>query len=149
MADTRDPSLDNLDMLVTELHRHSPAGSASDEDARTLAAWLGQVRAMDGSDLLLVAGLPPTVRVKGAASPLPGQPLTAEDIERVVSTIVPFRLRKRYRAGEAIDLNVSCVLTEESPTLAEEEDRNQREDDDRDQCVPLEEEFDDLIRRQT
>jgi twitching motility protein PilT len=104
MADTRDPSLDNLDMLVTELHRHSPAGSASDEDARTLAAWLGQVRAMDGSDLLLVAGLPPIVRVKGVASPLPGQPLTAEDIERVVSAIVPFRLRERYRAGEAIDL---------------------------------------------
>jgi twitching motility protein PilT len=105
MPDSRDQHIDDLDTLVTELHRSLPAGSASDaDDARTLATWLGQVRAMDGSDLLLVSGQPPLVRVKGVVSPLPGHGLAGDEIEAVVSSVVPFRLRERYRAGEAIDL---------------------------------------------
>lgn len=105
MPDTRDQHFDDLDALVAELHRRLPPGSVSDaDDARTLAMWLGQVRAMDGSDLLLVVGQPPLVRVKGAVSPLPGQGLAGEEIESVVSSVVPFRLRERYRAGEAVDL---------------------------------------------
>ena len=62
------------------------------------------MRDQDGSDLLLVAGLPPLARVKGQVSRLRGDALSGEDIEAAVSPVVPSRLRERYRDGEAIDL---------------------------------------------
>ena len=105
MSETRNHPVDDLDKLVSELHLISQARSvpiASDSPA--LADWLQQVREQDGSDLLLVAGLPPLARVKGHVSRLLGDVLSGEDIENAVSPVVPSRLRERYRNGEAIDL---------------------------------------------
>ena len=105
MSDTRNHRLDDLDRLVSELHELSPARPAMVAgDTPELGEWLRQVRAWDGSDLLLVAGLPPLARVKGQISRLHGEPLSGEDIEHAVSPIVPSRLRERYRDGDAIDL---------------------------------------------
>jgi twitching motility protein PilT len=105
MSESRNHPVDDLDKLVSELHLISQARSvpiASDSPA--LADWLQQVREQDGSDLLLVAGLPPLARVKGHVSRLLGDVLSGEDIENAVSPVVPSRLRERYRNGEAIDL---------------------------------------------
>jgi twitching motility protein PilT len=105
MSESRNHPVDDLDKLVSELHLISQARSvpiASDSPA--LADWLQQVREQDGSDLLLVAGLPPLARVKGQVSRLLGDVLSGEDIENAVSPVVPSRLRERYRNGEAIDL---------------------------------------------
>jgi twitching motility protein PilT len=105
MSESRNHPVDDLDKLVSELHLISQARSvpiASDSPA--LADWLQQVRAQDGSDLLLVAGLPPLARVKGHVSRLLGDVLSGEDIENAMSPVVPSRLRERYRNGEAIDL---------------------------------------------
>ena len=105
MSESRNHPVDDLDKLVSELHLISQARSvpiASDSPA--LADWLQQVREQDGSDLLLVAGLPPLARVKGHVSRLLGDVLNGEDIENAVSPVVPSRLRERYRNGEAIDL---------------------------------------------
>ena len=105
MSESRNHPVDDLDKLVSELHLISQARSvpiASDSPA--LADWLQQVREQDGSDLLLVAGLPPLARVKGHVSRLLGDVLGGEDIENAVSPVVPSRLRERYRNGEAIDL---------------------------------------------
>jgi len=105
MPDTPERGFDDLDTLVSELHRSAPAVSTPEAaDTLALVTWLRQVRELDGSDLLLVAGLPPLVRVKGQVSRLPGDGLTGEDIEGAVSSIVSPRLRERYRAGEAVDL---------------------------------------------
>ena len=106
MSDPRNHRVDDLDRLVSELHelgglsRSAPVTG----DTLELGDWLRQVRAQDGSDLLLVAGLPPLARVKGQMSRLHGETLSSEDIEGAVSPIVPSRLRERYRDGEAIDL---------------------------------------------
>jgi twitching motility protein PilT len=105
MSESRNHPIDDLDKLVSELHLISQARSvpiASDSPA--LADWLQQVREQDGSDLLLVAGLPPLARIKGHVSRLLGDVLSGEDIENAVSPVVPSRLRERYRNGEAIDL---------------------------------------------
>jgi len=105
MSESRNLPVDDLDKLVSELHLISQARSvpiASDSPA--VADWLQQVREQDGSDLLLVAGLPPLARIKGQVSRLLGDVLSGEDIENAVSPVVPSRLRERYRAGEAIDL---------------------------------------------
>ena len=105
MSDTRKHRVDDLDRLVSELHQITPSRSVPiASDTPELADWLHQVRDQDGSDLLLVAGLPPLARVKGHVSRLRGDPLSGEDVESAVSPMVPSRLRERYRDGEAIDL---------------------------------------------
>ena len=105
MSDTRRPRVDDLDRLVSELHQITSARSTPiTGDTPDLADWLRQVRDQDGSDLLLVANLPPLARVKGQVSRLRGDSLSGEDIEAAVSPIVPTRLRDRYRDGDAVDL---------------------------------------------
>jgi twitching motility protein PilT len=105
MSDTRNPRIDDLDRLVSELHQIAPVRSApAADDAPDLADWLRQVRDQDGSDLLLVATLPPLARVKGEMSKLRGEALDSDDIESAVSPLIPTRLRERYRDGQAIDV---------------------------------------------
>src|SRR5688572_14582122 len=105
MSDPRPHGIDDLDRLVSELHQISPAEpAAASSDAFDLAAWLQQVRDQDGSDLLLVSGLPPLGRVKGQVVRLKGDALSGEDVETAVSPVVSSRLRERYREGAAIDL---------------------------------------------
>jgi len=105
MSETRNHPVDDLDKLVSELHLISQASSAPiASDSPNLADWLRQVREQDGSDLLLVAGLPPLARIKGQMARLIGDVLSGEEIENAVSPVIPSRLRERYRDGEAIDV---------------------------------------------
>jgi len=93
-----------LDTIVSELQATRLVPEPVEGDTPALAEWLRRVRELDGSDLLLVAGMPPLARVKGQVSRLPGNGLDGDAIERAVSPVVPSRLRERYREGEAIDL---------------------------------------------
>jgi twitching motility protein PilT len=105
MSETRNLPVDDLDKLVSELHLISPARTAPlASETPDLADWLRQVRAQDGSDLLLVAGMPPLARVKGQVSRLLGDTLSGEQIENAVSPVIPSRLRDHYRDGQAVDL---------------------------------------------
>jgi twitching motility protein PilT len=105
MSETRNHPVDDLDKLVSELHLISEARSAPiASDSPNLSDWLRQVRERDGSDLLLVASLPPFARITGQMSRLIGDLLSGEDIENAVSPVIPSRLRERYRDGEAIDV---------------------------------------------
>ena len=105
MSETRNHPVNDLDKLVSELHLISQASSAPiASDSPNLADWLRQVREQDGSDLLLVASLPPLARIKGQMSRLIGDILSGEDIENAVSPVIPSRLRERYRDGQAIDV---------------------------------------------
>ena len=65
---------DDLDALVTELNAGAPRPAADGQTAR-LRAWLELVVAQSASDLLLVAGAPPSLRVAGAVVPLGEAPL--------------------------------------------------------------------------
>src|SRR5262245_9208766 len=69
-----------------------------------LYGWLAEVRARDASDLLLVAGAPPTLRVAGRLVPIAHDTLSSEDVEAAVLPVVPVRLQDRFRSGEAVDL---------------------------------------------
>jgi len=104
MSDMRDRGVDDLDTIVSELQATRLVPEPVEGDTPALAEWLRRVRELDGSDLLLVAGMPPLARVKGQVSRLPGNGLDGDAIERAVSPVVPSRLRERYREGEAIDL---------------------------------------------
>jgi twitching motility protein PilT len=87
---------DDLDAIVTALN----AGASpplSDEHTARLRAWLEQVVAQSGSDLLLVAGAPPSVRISGAVVPLAEAPLGGEEIADAVVTALPPHARKAFR----------------------------------------------------
>jgi len=92
---------DELDQLVSELHAVPLTGRGT---SGRLEDWLRLVRERNGSDLLLVAGRGPTMRVTGALAPVSGDTLSSEDIEAAVQPFVARHLLQRYAAGEAVDL---------------------------------------------
>ena len=101
-----DDRYDDLDRLVSELNLLPPASSGAGPGASSavIEAWLARVREADGSDLLLVAGTPPVMRVTGRLSRLSDNPLSSEEIEAAALPVVAPRLQERYRAGDAVDL---------------------------------------------
>ena len=106
-----DDDLDDLDRLVSELNLAGPPASSvrarryePAADGGPLESWLAGVRDAEGSDLLLVAGAPPTIRAGGKLLPASGGILDGDDVEAAVLPFVPARLQERYRDGQAVDL---------------------------------------------
>ncbi|HEY3885643.1 MAG TPA: hypothetical protein VGL62_10575, partial [Vicinamibacterales bacterium] len=79
-----DPS-DDIDQLIAELHASTtaPAGAAVGDTSR-LERWLRMLADAGASDLLLVAGSPPAIRVEGRIGPLAEGPLDGVEIEESV-----------------------------------------------------------------
>src|SRR5262249_50356779 len=67
-------SSDDIDQLIAELHASaaggSPIASSATGDTTRLERWLRILADAGGSDLLLVAGAPPSIRVDGRVRPL-------------------------------------------------------------------------------
>jgi twitching motility protein PilT len=104
----RDDAIDDLDKLVSEL-RLDARRTSTDEgvDDGVLFQWLKRVRELAGADLLLVAGAPATIRVRGAFVAASAGPLEAQHILQAVAPLVPARLFERHRSGESVDLAFS------------------------------------------
>jgi len=97
---------DDLDALVTELNAGAPQAPGADEQTARLREWLEQVVRRSASDLLLVAGAPPSVRVDGAVAALEpsfGGPLGSEEIEDAVLPALPPHSRRLYRESGIAD----------------------------------------------
>jgi twitching motility protein PilT len=97
---------DDLDALVTELNAGAPQSPAHDEHTVRLRAWLEQVVQRSASDLLLIAGAAPSVRVDGsvaALEPAYGGPLGSEEIENAVLPAMPLHSRRMYRESGIAD----------------------------------------------
>ena len=90
MAETRD-----LNRLIHELNAGLPPESAADEITR-LTSWLETLVDHRGSDLILVAGAPASIRVDGRMLPLREEPLSADEIEEAVLPALPARARSVY-----------------------------------------------------
>jgi twitching motility protein PilT len=88
-----DPSAPRPPALGTE----APAGGPR------LTAWLEELVARRGSDLLLVAGAPPCVRVDGRVLPLAEPPLSGDEIEEAVLPALSFAARARYAEEHIAD----------------------------------------------
>jgi twitching motility protein PilT len=93
----KSPDRDDLDALVTELNAGAPRASASDEQTARLRSWLRYVVERGASDLLLVAGSPPSLRIEGAVTPLLEGPLDSEEIADAVVPALPPHARRAYR----------------------------------------------------
>ena len=90
---------DDIDQLILELNAtqhpepmHVGAGSTA-----RMERWLHILAEKHGSDLLLVAGAPPSVRVDGKVIPLAEGPLDGMDVEDAVLPAMPPHARRQYR----------------------------------------------------
>ena len=95
----------DIDRLILELNATTqpepvPAGGAS---TARLERWLQVLAEKQGSDLLLVAGAPPSVRVDGKVIPLADGPLDGIDIEDVVVPALAPHARRQYRDHQIAD----------------------------------------------
>lgn len=87
---------DDLDGLVTELN----AGAvrlADDGETSRLREWLAEVVQRGASDLLLVAGAPPSLRIDGTLQSLREGPLSGEEIADAVVPALRPHARRAYR----------------------------------------------------
>jgi twitching motility protein PilT len=88
---------DDLDALVTELNAGAPRAQTRSEDVARLRGWLEYVVERGASDLLLVAGAPPSLRVDGKVAPLLEAPLGSDEIADAVVPALPQHARRAYR----------------------------------------------------
>jgi twitching motility protein PilT len=93
---------DDIERLILELHQTGAASSGA-PDATRLEGWLRRLAARGGSDLLLVAGAPPSIRVDGRVRPLDDAPLDGIDIEETVLPALPPHARRLYREAHVAD----------------------------------------------
>ena len=104
-ADTRPmkEGTPQLDRLVSELNsstlRRSPGRS-------NLEDWLAMLRGRGASDLYLVAGLPPSIRLDGVIQPLSESVLDGEDIEENVIPVLPPHAVESYRSKGHADASL-------------------------------------------
>jgi twitching motility protein PilT len=82
-----------LDRLVIELNASQPESGRSSR----VEEWLDAVRELGASDLYLVAGLPPAIRVNGTVRRLNGPVLDGEVIEELALSILPSHAAEAYR----------------------------------------------------
>jgi twitching motility protein PilT len=95
--------MSDLDHAIDALNAMSSTARSS-EHVRRLEGLLTRAREAGASDLLLVAGAPPTWRLAGRLAPVPGESVhDGEDIERVVIPALPAHAEREYVAGKAVD----------------------------------------------
>ena len=70
---------------------------------RPLQAWLEQLLAQKGSDLILVPGAPAAIRVEGSMVSLGAEPLTGEEIEDAVLPALATHAREAYERSRIAD----------------------------------------------
>jgi twitching motility protein PilT len=100
MHDTED-----LDALVTELNAGAPRRVTGEHTAK-LRAWLERLVERSGSDLLLVAGSPPVLRIAGAVVPLDEGPLDGGEIADAVVPVLQPHARRVFRETGLVDASL-------------------------------------------
>ncbi len=93
---------DDIERILVELHSSGGVDPGAGEPLR-LERWLRLVAARGGSDLLLVAGAPPSVRIDGRVQPLGEAPLDGGDVEAAVLPALPPHARRQYRDAQIAD----------------------------------------------
>jgi twitching motility protein PilT len=103
---------DDIDRLVEALNESAApaprvdAAASARLPAPRLEAWLRTLVARGGSDLFLVAGAPPCIRVDGTLHPLSEGPLDGQDVEEaVLPALSPFHIAQ-YRERRTADLSL-------------------------------------------
>jgi twitching motility protein PilT len=95
---------DDIERLIHELHSSvQPAPPPTLAESVRLERWLGLLAERAGSDLLLIAGAPPSIRIDGKVVPLAEGPLDGLDIEEAVLPALAPHARRLYRDARIAD----------------------------------------------
>ena len=97
---------DDLDALIGQLNATASAGEPPLEASSGVDEWLAEVMRRKGSDLLLVAGLPPMVRVDGLLSPITDRTLDGEDIKTVIVPMLPAHAARQFQEHGIADASL-------------------------------------------
>ena len=101
------PWNDDPDNVARELNELAPVERrAPAPDTSRLDAWLRELVARGGSDLLLVAGAPAAVRVDGLVSRLPEDVLDGSDVEQAVLPALPAHAQRQYEDTQICDASL-------------------------------------------
>src|SRR6266545_1114876 len=76
---------------------------AASGDTSRLERWLALLRERGASDLLLVSGAPPVMRLDGRVLPLSENPLDGHEIQRAVLPALPPHAQRHYRETHIAD----------------------------------------------
>jgi twitching motility protein PilT len=91
LTDDHDHDLDRLVSELEAIRSDAPAGGSRLDD------WLQAVADREASDLLLIAGEPPTFRIHGRVVRSDGGALDSQDIEEMVVPDLPPHAQRAYR----------------------------------------------------
>jgi len=94
---------DDIDQLISELHASIGPAEAVTGDTARVERWLRLLASAGGSDLLLVSGAPPSIRVGGRIRPLAEGPIDGVDVEDAVLPALAPHARKAYRQSGIAD----------------------------------------------
>jgi len=98
---------DDPDVLAGELNALLPASpSEAPTDLARIERWLGVMVRHRAADLLLVAGLPPSLRLEGGITRLEEGPLDGTDIEEAVLPALPPHARQQYEQAQIADASL-------------------------------------------
>ena len=99
------PNGDEFERLILALQStdEQPPPPAEGSAAPRLEQWLRLVAERGGSDLLLVAGAPPAVRIDGRVLRLDAGPLDGDDIEEAVLPVLLPHAKEQYRQAGIAD----------------------------------------------
>lgn len=97
---------DDLDALIGQLNATAAAGEPPLEASSTIDEWLAEVMRRKGSDLLLVAGRPPMVRVDGLLSPITDRTLDGEDIKTIIVPMLPPHAARQFQEHGIADASL-------------------------------------------
>lgn len=95
------PEEQDLDDLVIALN----ASSSPSPDTR-VEAWISAMLERGASDLFLVSGDRPLVRIDGRLERLEGPVLDGDDITAAIVPLLPAALRQRYLRDRSVDASV-------------------------------------------
>jgi twitching motility protein PilT len=96
---------DDLDALIGELNDSADRLDTTGRDAR-LDDWVRHVVDLKGSDLLLVSGSPPMIRVDGSLRAIGNAPLTDLDVEDAVLPLLPAHAAREYQRIHIVDASL-------------------------------------------
>jgi len=94
---------EEIERLISELHSTPQPEAPVTGDVTRLERWLCLLAERGGSDLLLVAGAPPSIRVDGRVQPLAEGPLDGVDVEEAVLPGLAPHARRLYRGAQIAD----------------------------------------------
>ncbi len=94
--------MDDLDALIGELNASLPSNAVAGEmplleGSSRVEDWLAEVIRRKGSDLLLVAGRGPAVRIDGLLSPVADLVLDGDDIAAAITPLLPSHAARQFR----------------------------------------------------